>query len=239
MGSSFERTQPRRIVTSNRPAIRPVRMFTTLGSRLRARPAAALILALVVFCFSYLLILQRFVPADDSASFADAPTASSAAVRPPVAERSARSAPAVARAVTKPASIVAFRPIDDAGIGRAAPTFDYRGTWETALVSDGRSGGSSTRSFHAGDRAVMHFAGSRVRLYGVTGPNGGAGAVRIDGRLVRNVDFHSARKTTNVLVFASPALARGAHTLDVTVEPPAAAAPHRRFVNLDGAALAP
>jgi len=54
-------------------------------------------------------------------------------------------------------------------------------------------------------------------LYGLVDPNHGIGAVSIDGGSETNVDFYSATRTGNVLLWASPILTPGQHMFKVRV----------------------
>ncbi|MBD5657752.1 MAG: hypothetical protein IAI50_21630, partial [Candidatus Eremiobacteraeota bacterium] len=73
--------------------------------------------------------------------------------------------------------------------------FAYAGRWEhIAGKRDGRSGGKSSRTFAHGARATLTFNGRFVRLYGILGPGGGFGAVRIDGAPGKIVDFFAPSK---------------------------------------------
>ncbi len=80
----------------------------------------------------------------------------------------------------------------------------YSGHWEfVSNRKDGRFGGSSARSFHTGDSLTIVFRGNRLRIYGITGPNGGRGSVIIPGRGARMVTFYSPAKRTHHLIFDS------------------------------------
>ncbi|MBD5655701.1 MAG: hypothetical protein IAI50_11070, partial [Candidatus Eremiobacteraeota bacterium] len=75
-----------------------------------------------------------------------------------------------------------------------------------------------------------------VRLYGILGPGGGFGAVRIDGAPGKIVDFFAPSKSAHRLVYASPLLAPGPHQLTVAVVPdPKIPGGRTQYVNIDGA----
>ncbi len=326
MGASFERARIRRLASGNgrgRPLARLRTAAAYAVAKIRSWPASALVIALVLFCFSYLFVLQRFVPTDDDAADQD----QAVAVAPPDAGRSSAlsanvaaptsapavparrnepSAPRVAAAkpntdrpahvaapqfqfvaATQPKRVpapghaapaapehvaaaargasatapnreavraskpvatvahvpaaadveVAYQSVDDdvATSSRSGAAFAYEGKWKNVRVADGRSGASSTRSFHTGDVATMHFDGRLVRIYGVTGPTGGAASIAIDGRVVGVGSFYTPKKSVDALVFQSSTLPAGEHTVTVTVEAPSPQAPRRHFVNIDGA----
>jgi len=83
---------------------------------------------------------------------------------------------------------------------------------------DGRSLGTSTRSFHASDLASLSFVGTQVRLYGVVGPKGGDALVSIDGGgSPARVSFRHRTAAANTLVYTSPKLDPSVHTLTIFV----------------------
>jgi hypothetical protein len=123
--------------------------------------------------------------------------------------------------------------VDDARIGDAPDHFSYVGHWEHVTGRhDGRLNGTSSRSWHAGDNIILSYVGSELRLYGVTGPNGGNAAIAIDGRYYGTANFYSQRLRTHALVFSVPALGEGVHTMGVLVAQ-TPGYPRRRYVNVD------
>ncbi len=67
------------------------------------------------------------------------------------------------------------------------------------------------------DYVTLNFTGTQVGLYGFTDPRDGIGAVSIDGGAETMVDFYSATRTGNVLLWTSPSLANTSHTLKLRV----------------------
>lgn len=123
--------------------------------------------------------------------------------------------------------------VDDAHAGESLERIAYNGPWEHVTAHpDGRFDGTSSRSRHPGDSVVFPFNGSVVRVYGVRGPNGGQAAVGIDGKFYGTAEFYAPQKRVHALVFQSPALAAGTHTLGIVVKVPVAG-PHRGYVNID------
>lgn len=149
--------------------------------------------------------------------------------------KSSRLAAVILLAACAPAHTQASRAlsIDDSRVGQALNHIDYTGTWEhISGRRDGRFQGTSTRSRRAGDSFVMPFDGAIVQLYGVRGPNGGGAAVAIDGQYYGVADFHAPQKQAHVLVFASPPLTPGTHTLGVVVHGDPNGS-NRIYVNVD------
>jgi hypothetical protein len=123
--------------------------------------------------------------------------------------------------------------LDDSRAGQSLGQFSYAGHWQhLSNRHDGRYGGTSTRTHHSGDSVAVPFDGAMVRVYGVRGRNGGDAAVGIDGQYYGTATFYAARKQAHALVFASPLLAEGTHTLGLVVKyaPPGS---HRGYVNID------
>ena len=125
--------------------------------------------------------------------------------------------------------------IDDVPLAGALPSFTYSGHWEhVRAIDDGRTGGTSTRSYREGARAMLRFTGTEVRVFGVCGQHGGRALVAIDGHSAGTIDFYATAKEPHMLVFTSPHLAEGTHLLSISVatEPDAT---KKRYVNIDGA----
>jgi hypothetical protein len=123
--------------------------------------------------------------------------------------------------------------VDDARVGQSLDHFAYTGQWEhESTRADGRYAATSTRSHHSGDSVTLPFDGSVVRLYGVRGPNGGSAAVGIDGQYYGDAVFYAPKKQAHALVFSSPPLPEGTHTLGLVVKLPSPGS-HRAYVNID------
>ena len=67
----------------------------------------------------------------------------------------------------------------------------------------------------AGDTATFNFTGTQIRFYAAETGDGGQAAVSIDGGPEHLVDLYSAHDAGNVLVYSSPVLALGNHTLEI------------------------
>jgi hypothetical protein len=129
--------------------------------------------------------------------------------------------------------------VDDAMVGKALlGRFDYVGSWQHVRgKQDGRSNGTSTRSTHTGDVAIFRFTGTRVRIYGVRGRSGGRAGIALDEASTggRPVEFYAPLLEPHVLVYESPVLPAGVHTVSIAVW--GTRDQHGRFyyVNVDGA----
>lgn len=145
---------------------------------------------------------------------------------------------AMSRGLAEAAPLDIRTMVDDHSVGRALNEFQYAGHWEGVLGrTDGRSLGTSTRSFHARDLASIRFRGARIRLYGILGPKGGDALITVDGRDPRLVTFHAARVSPDSLVYTSPTLEPAVHTLTIFVTGIDAARRRPGFVNVDSAVI--
>ncbi len=141
---------------------------------------------------------------------------------------------------TQNADRTALRQVDDSRASPSGEHFNYVGQWQHLRnFHDGRSEGTSSRTFHAGAAAYLQFSGRSLELFGVKGPTGGYADVDIDNEPPSLVLFYAPQKEAGVLVYTSPELRAGSHTVEIVVEPPPPALPERRYVNLDGAAYSP
>ena len=109
----------------------------------------------------------------------------------------------------------------------------YHGRWEHVHgYRDGRDLGTSSRTPYFGDGVSSTFEGQQLRIYGVTGPNGGHGVVEIDGTThTATLNFYSAKKQTHVLIYQSPRLSPGLHVFALIAS--GSPHPHRAYVNID------
>ncbi len=109
----------------------------------------------------------------------------------------------------------------------------YSGRWEfVSNRRDGRYEGASARSYHVGDSVTLVFEGNHLRIYGVTGPNGGSGTILIAGQPARALSFYSPAKVTHRLVFDSGKLKGDLQSAGLVVTAPGGG---RRtgYVNID------
>jgi hypothetical protein len=117
-------------------------------------------------------------------------------------------------------------------------SFDYLGRWQHVRGRfDGRSNGTSTRSTRRGDVAILSFNGTRIRIFGVRGPSGGRARVGLDQASTRGprVDFYAAQLEPHALVYESPVLPAGMHTLTIVVLGTRDVGGRYYYVNIDDA----
>jgi glucose/arabinose dehydrogenase/PKD repeat protein len=107
--------------------------------------------------------------------------------------------------------------INDAVIGTTSGTFAYAGTWATS-ASAAKYQGDDHFSSTTASSYTLPFFGTRVALYGAVAPHHGQASVQIDGGSPVTIDQYAATRADNVLVYRSPVLTVGPHTVTVTVK---------------------
>lgn len=129
--------------------------------------------------------------------------------------------------------------ISDTLTGDQPGRFHYVGHWEHVRNRrDGRFFGTSSRTAAPGATVAFSFVGRIVRIYGVRGPGGGTGIVTLDGTRYPNIDFYSTTKVARSVVFDSPLLNSGIHTIVISaVGKPRLPGHSSGYINLSGAAI--
>ncbi|MGH3601391.1 MAG: hypothetical protein ACRDQH_14150, partial [Pseudonocardiaceae bacterium] len=110
--------------------------------------------------------------------------------------------------------------VDDAIQGTGVDQFNYVGSdWGHAGGEGAPANpydGTNSWANAAGDKVTFTFVGTQIKFYGITDPGHGIGAISIDGGTPTNIDFYSAERTGNVLLWTSPVLPSGTHTLTLS-----------------------
>lgn len=109
--------------------------------------------------------------------------------------------------------------IDDRTTGTGYGQFAYVGTNWGACDGCGGDLHSGSNSWNASrdQYAVVRFTGTQIRLYGVKDPGHGIGAASVNGGVESDVDFYAPTRAGNQLLWVSPLLAPGSHTLNIRV----------------------
>jgi O-glycosyl hydrolase len=113
--------------------------------------------------------------------------------------------------------------VDDGATGTGQDQWAYTGsTWAGCTGSacgdpQDLYAGTTHWDWSANDTATMAFTGGRVRLFGVTDTNEGRATVSVDGAAPTELDFYSASRHGDQLMWESPQLSGGNHTLTVSV----------------------
>lgn len=112
---------------------------------------------------------------------------------------------------------------DDATSGSGLDQFGYSGSgWKHCSGSacgdpQDLYNGTTSWDGQAGDTVTFTFSGVQARLFGVLDTNEGIGNVSIDGGPTTEIDFYAHTRAGDALVWQSPLLAAGTHTVKLTV----------------------
>jgi hypothetical protein len=105
--------------------------------------------------------------------------------------------------------------VDGNEIGTATDQWQYDANWgETSGVSD-MYAGTANWSHSAGATATFHFTGTQVALHAVRDVDQGIMTVAVDGGSPTTVDNYAASRNASGVVWTSPTLASGSHTLTI------------------------
>ncbi|MEK7571074.1 MAG: hypothetical protein AAB553_02260 [Patescibacteria group bacterium] len=106
--------------------------------------------------------------------------------------------------------------VEDTTKGTGTNQFEYVGTW---VRCGGCQPATSNASFHynytSGNKVVLRFTGNQAKVYAVKENLGGIVSVSIDGGTAVSVDTYAATKVA-ALVYTSPTLSSGNHTITIT-----------------------
>jgi methyl-accepting chemotaxis protein len=116
--------------------------------------------------------------------------------------------------------------------GHGIHEFDYLGTWLHSETNE-ISGESDSYSCIPGDTATLRFRGRVVRFYGVVDSRHGTGALSIDQGPDVFVDEYCAERAHGVLLWTSPTLPAGEHTLRIRVLEVANPLAHYNWLTVD------
>jgi O-glycosyl hydrolase len=112
---------------------------------------------------------------------------------------------------------------DDATAGSGLDQFNYSGSgWRHcsgSVCGDPQDLYDGTTSWdgQAGDTVTFTFSGVQARLFGVVDTNEGIGDVSIDGGRTTEIDCYAHTRAGDALIWQSPLLAPGTHTVKLTV----------------------
>ncbi|MDF2937988.1 MAG: hypothetical protein K0Q90_3361 [Paenibacillaceae bacterium] len=116
------------------------------------------------------------------------------------------------------ASVWITADVNDNAAGTGYSQFRYEGTgWQYGTAPAGSYNGDQHESAAAGDTATFRFIGTKVQLYGAKAPGYGIAAISIDGGEELLLSAYAASRQEHALLYTSPELPTGAHTLTVRV----------------------
>lgn len=127
--------------------------------------------------------------------------------------------------------------VDDQSEGIGQGRLDYHGDgWLSCPGCINRTGlyhSSVTSTTVAGDSVDFRFSGSSVDLYGLRASNQGLATVLVDGVEVGVADFYGRTRVGNQLIWSSPALEPGDHTLTLVASGLGSGSPSGTGINVD------
>lgn len=109
----------------------------------------------------------------------------------------------------------------------------YSGRWDfVSHRNDGRYEGASARAFQPGASMSIVFRGTRLRIYGIAGRNGGRALALVAGGPSRTLDFYARHERVHVMLFDSGPLRDAIHSASLVVVRPSRTRA-RGYVNVD------
>ena len=123
--------------------------------------------------------------------------------------------------------------VNDNTTGSGNNQFNYNGTWsyyngEPKCYNSDNHYNNTTNAYY-----TVAFNGTQIKIYGCKGSNNGIGAISIDGGSETNVDYYASSLGNYELLYTSPTLTAGQHTLKVRVTGTKNASSTNYYVNAD------
>ena len=107
--------------------------------------------------------------------------------------------------------------VNDNTTGTGLNQFSYQGTWSYYNAQSGAYNSDNHWSSTTNDSYTLQFNGQQARVYASMAPNNGILAFSIDNGAETYFDAYAAMRVDDVLLFATPTLGNGLHTLKVRV----------------------
>lgn len=95
--------------------------------------------------------------------------------------------------------------------------FNYTGSWAEYNSNDGK-GSTHKGSGTANNSVTFTFAGSQFYVMGIVDPGHGPVEVTVDGKELGTFNTYAGTRKTEQVLYASPGLSYGAHTVTLTVK---------------------
>ncbi|OCT10776.1 hypothetical protein A8709_23370 [Paenibacillus pectinilyticus] len=132
---------------------------------------------------------------------------------------------------------VTYNPVtvttNDNTTGTGNNQFNYVGSWSYFGSQSGAYQTDNHYSNTANNYFQVAFNGTKIQWYGAKAANVGIAAVSIDGGAEINVDQYASTRSDNVLLYTSPTLTSGPHTLKVRVTGTKNASSSGTFITAD------
>ena len=116
---------------------------------------------------------------------------------------------------------------------------NLKGYWGYDGNGTGAYNSTTSYSNNTDDSVTVKFSGTQISFYAAKSSDSGKAALSVDGGAETTVDLYSATRQGNQLVFTSPALASGNHTLKVRVTGTKNASSTATFVSPDRVVVSP
>jgi hypothetical protein len=124
--------------------------------------------------------------------------------------------------------------LNDNTTGTGSNQFDYSSGWNYGPSCGGACfNGDDHYTTTANATVQVRFTGTQISLYGAKDPAHGIAAISIDGGAEINVDYYASSRTGQQVMFVSPTLTQGAHTLKLRVTGTKNAASSNTFITVD------
>jgi O-glycosyl hydrolase len=107
--------------------------------------------------------------------------------------------------------------VNDNTTGTGLNQFNYGGAWSYYASQSGAYDNDNHWSSTANNYYTFQFSGQRARVYASMAPNSGIGAYSVDNGAETYFDGYAATRVDDVVLFTTPTLATGTHTLKVRV----------------------
>ncbi len=106
--------------------------------------------------------------------------------------------------------------VNDSTTGTSNNQFNYSGSWSSGY-QEGSHNNDNHWSGTSDNYYQVKFNGTEVKVYAAKAPNHGIAAISIDDGAETLVDYYTANRNECALIYTSPTLSAGQHTLKVRV----------------------
>ena len=107
--------------------------------------------------------------------------------------------------------------VNDTTIGTGLNQWQYAGSWQYYNDNPAKYQNDDHGSTTTGSTATLRFHGTQVRYYGTKTTSHGTAAISIDGGTETMVSLYAPTRSDDQLLYTSPELPNGSHTLTIRV----------------------
>jgi hypothetical protein len=140
-----------------------------------------------------------------------------------------------------PSTVSGSLTLDDTVQGSGINQFHYIGAgWQHCTDCEtAKFQHSDSWNAVANESVTLTFRGTHISLYGARAPHHGIGLISIDGGAESRIDYYAATRADNQLLWTSPLLQSGPHTLRLRVSGANNPASSGTVVTIDRVAIVP